>query len=92
LYHVRTILTKLIEHMLVAKKFNCEGYKQKTYFLGHLVGKDIVETDPEKIKTFTYWPQPETIKHMQSFLGFCNHYRNFIKDFSEIVKPLFKMT
>jgi len=29
---------------------------------------------------------------MQSFLGFCNYYRNFIRNFSEIVKPLFKMT
>ena len=29
---------------------------------------------------------------MQSFLGFCNYYRNFIKNFSEIAKPIFKMT
>jgi len=29
---------------------------------------------------------------MQSFLDFCNPYQNFIQSFSEIAKPLFKIT
>jgi len=28
---------------------------------------------------------------MQSFLGFCNNYRKFIRNISEMVKPLLKM-
>jgi len=90
--HVRTILKKLIEHKLVAKKSKCELHKLKIAFLGHVVSKDGVETDPEKIKAVAEWPLPENVKQMQSFLGFCNYYRNFIKNFSEIAKPLFRMT
>ena len=70
----------------------CELHKLKISFLGYVVSKDGVKTDPEKIKAVAEWPQPENAKQMQSFLGFCNYYRNFIGNFSEIAKPLFKMT
>jgi len=90
--HVRTILKKLIKRKLVEKMSKCELHKLKISFLGHVVRKDGVETDPEKIKAVVKWQQPENVKKMQSFLGFCNYYRNFIRNFSEIAKPLFKMT
>ena len=55
-----------------------------------------VETDPEKIKVVAEWPNSQRIlKPMQNFLGVCNYYKNFIKNFSEIEKKkkrLFKMT
>jgi len=90
--HVRTILKKLIQNKLVAKMSKCELHKLRISFLGHVVSKDDVETDSEKIKVVAEWPQIEYFKQMQSFLGFCNYYRYFIKNFSEIAKPLFKMT
>jgi len=37
------------------------------------------------------WPKPENVKQMQNFVGFCKYYRNFLRNFSEISKPLFKM-
>jgi len=43
--------------------------------LGHVVSKDGVETDPDKIKAVAEWPQPENVKQIKSFLGFCNYYR-----------------
>jgi hypothetical protein len=33
-----------------------------------------------------------TVKEVQSFLGFCNFYRRFIKDYGRIAKPLNKLT
>src|SRR5712672_42774 len=38
------------------------------------------------------WPQPKTIKELQSFLGFCNFYRHFIKDYSQVAHSLFALT
>ena len=42
--------------------------------------------------SITDWPTPTKVKEVQSFLGFCNFYRRFIKDYSKIAKPLFKLT
>jgi len=61
-HHVRTILKKLIEHKLIAKMSKCDLHKLKISFLGHVVSKVGVETDPEKIKAVDEWPQPENVK------------------------------
>ena len=38
------------------------------------------------------WPIPKNKKDVQSFIGFCNFYRQFIKDFSKIACPLTELT
>ena len=35
------------------------------------------------------WPQPTNITQVCSFLGFCNYYRKFIKNYAQIAKPLY---
>lgn len=49
-----------------------------------IISEDGVETNREKIKAMAEWPQQQNVKQIQSFLGFCNYYRNFIENFSEI--------
>jgi hypothetical protein len=46
----------------------------------------------EKIKVVKEWPQPKNVKEIQSFLGFLNFNRQFIKDYSKIAIPLTKLT
>jgi len=48
--------------------------------------------DPVKVQGIADWPTPQTVKGVQSFLGFCNFYRAFIKNFSDIACPLNDLT
>src|ERR1700733_6732318 len=48
--------------------------------------------DPIKISGITNWPIPKKVKDVQSFLGFCNFYRAFIRGFAHLAKPLNKLT
>jgi hypothetical protein len=48
--------------------------------------------DPVKVAGVTEWPTPKSKKEAQSFLGFANFYRRFIKGFSHQAKPLFELT
>ncbi len=48
--------------------------------------------DPVKVRGVTEWPQPTTVKAIQSFLGFVNFYQQFIHHFSEIARPLHALT
>ena len=36
-------------------------------------------------------PPPKCVKDIRSFLGHAGFYRRFIKDFSKIAKPLYKL-
>ena len=57
-----------------------------------IIGNGTVKMDPIKIQGIMEWPTPKTVKDVQSFLGFCNFYRAFIKDFSNIAHPLNNLT
>ena len=35
---------------------------------------------------------PKSVKDVQKFLGLANYYRQFVKDFARIAKPLHEMT
>lgn len=48
--------------------------------------------DPENFKSIQQWSTPKTVKTIQSFLGFGNFYRRFMKRYSETVNPLTKLT
>jgi len=44
--------------------------------------------DPIKLKGISDWPISSTIKETRKFLGFCNFYRKFIKDYTKITSPI----
>lgn len=53
---------------------------------------DGIEVDPEKVSVIKDWKPPRTVKGVQSFLGFCNFYRRFIRDYGSRAKPLIRLT
>ncbi len=57
-----------------------------------MVSEHGVETDPEKTEAIKTWPCPKNLKELRSFLGFSGYYRRFIKDYSQIAKPLNDLT
>ena len=48
--------------------------------------------DLKKVEAIQVWPEPKNLTNVQSFLGFCNFYWWFIKDFSKIARPLNQLT
>ena len=89
--HVRKVLSKLREAGLYADINKCEFHVTETTFLGVIISTDGIRMDPQKIQVILDWARPETLKQVQSFVGFCNFYRRFIKDFSRITKPLHRL-
>ena len=86
--HVRKVLTRLREAGLQADIKKCEFHVRKTKYLGFIVGEDGIEVDPEKISVLKNWQVPNTVRGIQSFLGFCNFYRRFIRNYGRIARPL----
>ena len=56
--------------------------------LGHLVSERGIEVDRAKIEVIEKLPPPINVKRIRSFLGHARFYRHFIKDFSQITRPL----
>ena len=57
-------------------------------YLGRVIDEHGVRPDPEAIKAVRDWSKPRNKQEMQSFLGFANYYREFIKGHTDIDYPM----
>ena len=89
---VKEVLRILQENELFLKPEKCSFEKDHIDYLGIIVGNGTVKMDPKKVESVQNWPTPEKKRDVQSFLGFCNFFRRFIKDFSAIARPLSQLT
>ena len=60
----------------------------KHTFLSHVVGRDGIRPDPEKIEKVKNYPVPTNLTQLRATLGLFSYYRKFIKDFSRIARPM----
>ena len=67
-------------------------FAMKVEFLGQTVSEEGISTDQKKTECIRNWRDPTNVKEVRSSLGFCSYYRRFIFRFSEIAKPLHKLT
>jgi hypothetical protein len=89
--HLRLVLEKLRSNQLYAKFSKCEFWLIEVTFLGHVISAGRVSVDPGKVKDVLNWMPPTTASEIWSFLGLAGDYRQFIKDFSKIAKPMTKL-
>jgi len=53
-----------------------------------VIGRRQVQIETNKVKAVKEWKTSTKIKKVESFLGFTNFYKQFIKNFSYMAKPL----
>ena len=53
-----------------------------------MISTEGVSTDEAKTSAVRDWPTPTSVHDVQAFLGLCNYYRRFVRNFAEISTPL----
>jgi hypothetical protein len=82
------VLQRFEEEHLVLNWEKCHFMVREGIVLGHKVSECGIEVDRAKIKVIEQLPPPMNVKGIQSFLGHAGFYRRFIKNFSQIARPL----
>ena len=87
--HLSSVLQKLREAGLRLKPSKCSFCRESVSYLGHIVSREGVTTDPAKV---TSWPTPKSVQEVQQFLGLSSYCRRFVRNFVEIAHPLHRLT
>ncbi len=82
------VFGKIEQAGLKLKPQKCSLFQRKLKYLGHIVSERGVECDPDMLAPVKNWKVPGNVKELQSFLGFANFFRRFIKGFASIAEPL----
>ena len=86
--HLKATFQLLREADLKLKPKKCRLVQREVTYLSHIIRNEGIQVDPKKVGVVEKWPVPTTLKGIRSFLGFCNYYRRFVKDFAGIASPL----
>ena len=66
--------------------------KSQVRFMGHLITKDGLKPDPEKVRAVQEIARPTSKKELLSLLGFVNNLSKFLLRLSEVAQPLREMS
>ena len=85
------VFKRLQQEGLNAKLAKCCFFRQEVNYLGHVVSRDGVSTDPDKISAIAEWRRPSNVTELRSFLGFASYYRRFVEGFAKLASPLHRL-
>ena len=91
LTNLEAILQRCIEKNLVLNWEKCHFMVNQGIVLGHIISSRGIEVDKAKIDIISKLPSPTNVKTIRQFIGHASFYKRFIKDFSKIAKPLYKL-
>jgi hypothetical protein len=85
------VLQWLLDLNLFLWPEKCSFNRTSVEYLGIIILEGELRIDLIKLKAIKDWPWPKTIKDIQKFLRFCNFYRHFVQNYSELAQPLFNL-
>jgi hypothetical protein len=89
--NLKTLFQRFRDHKITVNPKKCKFGMNKVKYCGkviHRLGQYFDKAQRDKVANF---PEPVTIKNLESFNGLVNYFRDHVKDHSTIVKPLMEM-
>lgn len=78
----------LHQHDLKVKRSKCMFAQQQLKYLGHIISREGVATDPKNVLAVQNWSIPSNVRQIREFLGLAGYYRKFIRNYGVISQPL----
>ena len=83
---------RLKQHQLYLKWAKCDLYTDKVNCLGHIIDKEGIHVDTDKVAHIREWHTSRNYNDIQWFIGLVNYIRNFLPDITSYTSLLLVMT
>jgi len=89
--HLREVFTALRGAGVSLKAKKCHFFQEEVEYLGHIVGREKLKVEDKNIRGLKGASLSRCKKDLRSFLGMCNVYRRFVKDYAKVARPFAAM-
>ena len=83
-----TVLTRIQAAGVTLNREKCSFGQSKLKFLGYIIDKNGVSTDPEKVTAITQMKAPSIVPELRRFIGMANRLSKFSCKLSDLLCPL----
>src|SRR6266542_5117940 len=90
--YVRLVFKALRVASLMMKPKKCKFAQKELRFLEHIILAEGIRIDPDKIAKMVALSSPTNLKELRSRLDLFSYYRQYIKGFSNITRPIYELT
>lgn len=90
--HLQEVFRRLREAGLTLRGQKCHIGLSQVSYLGHTFSADGVAPDKNKVQAVQDWPTPTDVVTLRQFLGLASYYRRYIRHFSDVAGPLYRLT
>lgn len=80
--HLNLVLKLLESHKLYANQKKCEFGKKEVAYLGHIILKNGVAADFQKVQAMLEWSQPRNLRELRGFLRLTGYYCKFVANYA----------
>lgn len=88
--NLKAVLKSIRESGLKYNKEKCHFGKSEIQFFGHIIGKDGIQPDTNKVRAITELPCPTNLTELQQVLGMINYLGKFLPSVLHPVTELLK--
>ena len=85
---LKIVLDILDKNQLICGPKKGKLFLESVEFCGSLLRNGTRQPSPGKLLAIQKWNRPETISALRGFLGCCNFYHTFVKDYAKYAAPL----
>ena len=88
----RALLDRCRERGLKLNKKKLRFKLSKVAYMGHILGADALQADPEKITGIREMPRPTDVQGVQRLIGVVTYLSKFLPQLSTVCEPLRRLT
>ena len=88
----KALLNRCRERGLKLNKKKLRFKLSKAAYMGHILGVDGLQADPEKIKAVCDMPRPTDVQGVQRLVGVVTYLSKFFPQLSTVCGPLLRLT
>lgn len=87
-WNLQAVMQTIKASGLKLNKSKCQFGKSEIHYFGHIIGKDGIRPNTEKVRAIAELPSPTNITELHQRIGMINYLGKFLPDLSTILHPI----